>query len=128
PSDLWLEDRLARVIARRVRAAPKEKIPAIEGASEGEEGSRRAFARAAAYIDAGDLAQATALIDAILAREPAALHALRALEAIARKTGSTPLLANVLEQQASAFQADAPRLGALWAEAELVEWKLPASG
>jgi tetratricopeptide (TPR) repeat protein len=66
-------------------------------------------------------------IEAEMARDPRAAHALRGLEELARSQGSKPLLANALDQQAKGFAADAPVLGALWAEADLIEWSLPPS-
>ncbi len=75
--------------------------------------------------DASQADRATALLEDVLAADPAAPHALRALERVARATGSTAMMANALAQQADAFADDAPKLGALWAEEALIEWKLP---
>jgi tetratricopeptide (TPR) repeat protein len=71
------------------------------------------------------VARVTSLVEDVLAADPAAPHALRALERIARAAGSAAMMANALAQQADAFGDDAPKLGALWAEAAIVEWKLP---
>ena len=72
--------------------------------------------------------QARATIDAALAADPKSIPALRAQEALARRTGKEPLLANTLEAQIGAVQSDLARLVALWKEAFLVEWRLPESG
>jgi hypothetical protein len=99
-TDPWIAERSARVAARRARH---------DGAAS-----------------AVDPARAASVAEEELARDPSAVHALRSLERAAREQRAYPLLANALLQEADAFAADAPKLGALWAAAALVEWKLPA--
>jgi tetratricopeptide (TPR) repeat protein len=55
----------------------------------------------------------------------ASASALRALERAARATCAWSRLADVFAREAVAFAADAPKLGALWAQTALVQWKLP---
>jgi len=105
PGDPWLLERTARVALRRSRTTS-----------------------GAAFDADKDIEQARAAAEEALARDPAAPHAphaLRELERVARVTGSTPLLANALAQQADAFSAEGAVLGALWELAALVQWKLP---
>jgi serine/threonine protein kinase len=131
PDSAWLEDREARVLFRLARAGQADAADALETALAsrlarvpGE--ASRAFDLARALLDAGsDPGRATSLIEDVLAADPTAPHGLRALERVARATGSGGLMANALAQQADAFSDDAPKLGALWAEAALVEWELP---
>src|SRR5439155_114315 len=59
---------------------------------------------------------------------PSAPHGLRTLERIARASGTLPLLGNVLVQQADAYDADAPKLGALHGAVALVEHRLTGDG
>jgi tetratricopeptide (TPR) repeat protein len=61
------------------------------------------------------------------AGESGSLSALRVAEREARAKGAMPQLANTLEQQLASLSAPGPKLGALWAEAWLVEWRLPES-
>jgi serine/threonine protein kinase len=104
---------LLRLLAARVASAPGDAAAAFE--------------HAAALIDEGsDVEGARALVDRVLVAQPTAPHALRALEHLARSTGAAPLLANALAQQAEAFTGPTAKVGALWAEAALAEWKLPA--
>ncbi len=125
PDEAWAAERRARVLHRRAREGHAADLWASLEA-HGDRGSSRAFELATALLDhGGDTARATSLVDTVLAQDPTAPHALRTLERIARATRAAPLLANALAQQADAFSADAPKLGALWAEAALVEWTLP---
>ena len=128
PASAWLEDRELRV---RFRLARKDEPGSLRAVLEGR--VERAPADAARAFDlaleiADDASQAersTALIEDVLTADPTAPHALRAIERVARATHSTAMMANALAQQADAFASDAAKLGALWAEAALVEWKLP---
>jgi cellulose synthase operon protein C len=128
PESSWLEDRELRVHFRRAHAGDatmlREALAARVARAPGDPG--RAFDLALELADDPQQAErATALIEEVLAVDPTAPHALRALERIARATGVVPRMANALAQQAEAFADDAPRLGALWAEEALVEWNLP---
>ena len=128
PDSAWLEDREARVLFRLAHAG---QGAALEGALASRLARvpgdpSRAFDLARALLDAGsDPGRATSLIEDVLAADPTAPHGLRALERVARATGSVGLMASALAQQADAFSDDAPKLGALWAEAALVEWEVP---
>jgi len=138
PDDEWLAERHVRLLRRHARAGEKEARGAAVRDLHAALASRldrtpaspeRAFDLALALLDdGGDVDRATKLVESVLSTVPTAPHALRALERIARATGSAPLLANALAQQAESLTADAPVLGALWAEAQMVEWTLPGSG
>ena len=128
PGSAWLEDRDLRVQFRLARGGHARALQAtLTGRVERSPGdASRAFDLAMELVDdASQGDRATALIEEVLAADPTAPHALRALERVARATGSTGMMANALAQQADAFADDAPKLGALWAEAALIEWKLP---
>jgi cellulose synthase operon protein C len=146
PDSRWLEEREARLLARlgqvREGAALAHQGSAPASSHEGSLGAlhtalstrlERAPSDAARMFDLawsllrhGTAApRAIALLEEVIAADPASPHALRALERAARATGAVPLLANALAQQAETFVADAPRLGALWAEAALIERSLP---
>jgi hypothetical protein len=128
PDDPWLSERRARVALRRARsgAARDLETALTERRQRAPNDAARAFDLALAIIDGGgDSARATPLVELVLTADAAAPHALRTLERIARATGAAPLLANALARQADAFAAPAPKLGALWALAALVEWRLP---
>jgi tetratricopeptide (TPR) repeat protein/tRNA A-37 threonylcarbamoyl transferase component Bud32 len=129
PSDDGLEERRLRVLVRleRSKKQPGALQMALSSRAEASpENADRAFELALVILDGGgDTERATSLIEVVVARDPALPHGLRTLERIARVAGSVPLLANALAQQADAFRDPAARLGALWAEAALVEWKLP---
>jgi serine/threonine protein kinase len=143
PDSLWLEEREARLLVRLSRV--RESSASVRDSASSHEGSLGALhAALATRLERApsdgarmfDLAwsllrhgtavpRAIALLEEVIAADPASPHALRALERAARSTGSVPLLANALAQQATVFVTDAPRLGALWAEAALVERSLP---
>jgi len=126
PEEAWLHERRARPLRRLGDPRGADLLAALSALLDLEPGPVRAFELATALLDGGaDVERATSLIEGILSHDRTAPHALRALERIARATASVPLLANALAQQAEAFQAQAPRLGALWAEEALVEWTLP---
>ena len=130
PESAWLEERELRVHLRVARSgvAGETSLRAMLAArvERGPGDAARAFDLAVELLD--DAAQgerATALVEEVLAADPTAPHALRARERNARPTRSFGMMANALAQQADAFADDAPKLGALWAEAALIEWKLP---
>jgi tetratricopeptide (TPR) repeat protein len=138
PDDDWLAERQVRLMRRRARAEGQEAKGAAVRDLRAALASRldrapaspeRAFDLALALLDdGGDVERATKLVESVLSTEPTAPHALRTLERIGRASGSAPLLANALAQQAESFTADTAVLGALWAEAQMVEWTLPGSG
>ena len=128
PDSAWLEEREVRVLVRLARGGDGSALQAALATrlERAPTDAARAFDLALALVQAGSqAARATALVEDAIAAEPTAPHALRVLERLARATGATALLANALVQESEAFASDAPRLGALWAEAALVEWKLP---
>jgi tetratricopeptide (TPR) repeat protein len=128
PDSAWLDARELRVQLRLARRGDEASLQAaLAGRIERAPGdASRAFELALELADdASQAERATALIEEVLTADPTAPHALRALERVARATGSTAMTANALAQQAEAFADDAPKLGALWAEEALVEWKLP---
>jgi serine/threonine protein kinase len=130
PDDAWIEERRLRVLARRARAGHTDALRTALAARQQREPESPAHALTLALVlldDHGDVAQATALLELVRQHDPTAPHALRTLERIARATKAAPLLANVLDQQADVFGSDVARLGALWALAALVEWRLPES-
>src|SRR5262249_7085123 len=107
PDDPWIADRRLRVLLRRARAGhPDELHAALKARLElAPADSKLAFELALSLLDdGGDIARAMALVDEVLLREPAAAHALRTLERMARATGKAPQLANAVAQQANAFQ------------------------
>jgi hypothetical protein len=75
-------------------------------------------ARAAPSVDDCERARAA---------DPRAAHALRGLEAAARRDGLAPRLANALAAQAEAWSSTPARLGALYGLLDLIEWTLPPS-
>ena len=129
PDQAWLEERQVRLLRRRACEQPGRDLEvALSARVERAPGSAdRAFDLVCTLLDdEGDgSVRAAPVLEALIAIEPKAPHALRTFERLARMTGSLPLLANALAQQAEAFELDAPKLGALWAEAALVEWKVP---
>ncbi len=129
PDDELIVERLVRVLARIAPAmALATLLPAGVDAPSTTLGRAGAFERAMLLLGAGtDVAQATALVESVLAQDPNHVPALRTLEGIARATCSLPLLANTLCQEAAAFSSPIAKLGALWGVAALVEWQLPES-
>jgi serine/threonine protein kinase len=128
PDSAWLEGRELRVQYRLGRDGHRPVLVDALGArlARVPSDAARAFDLAVEIVDdASQADRATQLLEDVLAADPAAPHALRSLERVARATGSTAMMANALAQQADAFADDAPKLGALWAEEALVEWKLP---
>jgi serine/threonine protein kinase len=119
PDDAWIAERLARV---RMRLRGGKLGPHDEQTSP-----RELLERALALVERGQGDEAQRLVDAVLAKEPNNVAALRVLEELASIKGSVPLFANALEQQIAAFSDARAKLGALWAEAALVEWELPES-
>jgi tetratricopeptide (TPR) repeat protein len=129
PDDELIVERLVRVLARIAPAmALGTLLPAGVDAPATKLGRAGAFERAMLLLGAGtDVAQATALVESVLAQEPSHVPAMRTLEGIARATRSLPLLANTLSHEAAAFRSPIAKLGALWGVAALVEWQLPES-
>jgi tetratricopeptide (TPR) repeat protein len=130
PDDPWLDRCRMRVLRRRARSGrPGEWLDWLDARQRSGPGDGAAvFEFAEAQIEGGsDAERARGLLERVLAIDPAAPHGLRALEHLARSTASAPLLANALADQAAAWSSPAAKVGALWAEAALVEWKLPAS-
>jgi protein kinase-like protein len=130
PESTWLEEREVRILVRLARGGDGSALLSALAArlERAPTDAARAFDLALALLRHGhgpQTARTLALVEDAIAADPSAPHALRALERIARASGSTALLANALAQEAEAFASDAPRLGALWAEAALIEWKLP---
>ncbi len=129
PGDELIVDRLVRVLLRVAPLLEAENLLSARmqggGAAAAKRG--RAFERAMLLLDSGDAAAASKLVEVVLEEEPNHVPALRMQEIIARATGAVPLLANALSQQADAFPSERARLGALWALAGLIEWKLPQS-
>ncbi len=128
PGDAWIEEHRARLAQRQARPGHAADLLAILQArlDAAPANPARAFELAQALLDfGGDVARATSLVETVLAQAPAAPHALRVLERVARTTGAAALLGNALDQQAGSFRAPTPRLAALWAEEALVEWTLP---
>ena len=110
PDDEMIAERLERLQAGRPGRGPK-----------------RPFDRALHLVDTEqDLGEATRLLESITEDEPDHVPALRLLERIHRKMRHWDYLAVVLSQEADAFAAPLPKLGALWAMAELDEWKAVA--
>ncbi len=128
PDQAWLEERQIRLLERRAREGSGDDLAmALTARLDRMPASAdRAFDLACALLDDGDPAQrAASLLESVLATEPKAAHALRGLEQVARMKKSVPLLASALALQAEAFSAEAPRLGALWTVAALMDWRLP---
>ncbi|HTB73353.1 MAG TPA: protein kinase [Polyangiaceae bacterium] len=128
PGSVWLEDRELRVHFRLARSGDPAGLRAALGrrVEKASGDVARAFDLALELADDPSQAdRATALLEEVLAADPTAPHALRALERVARATGMTAMMANTLAQQAETFADDAAKLGALWAEEALIEWKLP---
>jgi len=143
PESAWLEEREARLLARTARMGSSEPlVAALVARLERAPGNpARAFDLATALIEHGerassaarpeqavsgdDLARAASLVEGVLAADRTAAHALRALERIARASGSPARMANTLSQEADAFADESARLGALWAEVAVVTGKLP---
>jgi serine/threonine protein kinase/tetratricopeptide (TPR) repeat protein len=128
PDDPWICDRRIRLLFRRACEGHSDDLHAALNARLERDPTNPAHSLelALALLDeGGDIARATSLVDDVIAHTPAAPQAVRVLERIARATGAAPLLANALARQVEAFQTNAPKLGALWAEAALVEWTLP---
>lgn len=134
PSEALSLDRLGRLAARLGPAtakaagqAPTALAADPSGRLEGG-GSQGAFERAMLFVEAGcDPARVVPILESIVAKDITHVPALRTLESIARVAGGLPLLANALAQQADALRSPTARLGALWAMAQLVEWRLPES-
>ena len=118
PESAWLEDRELRVLAP-ARAPRRRRRPFRRRSRPGSSGRpatprARSTSRSSSRRRRGPQTErATALIEEVLAADPTAPHALRALERIARATGRRRMMANALAQQAEAFADDAPKLGAL---------------
>ncbi len=113
PDDVAIQDRLGRIRAR------------VQAASGAPDPTTDPLDRALALVTRGEhLAEARMLLEAALAGKRAPVAALRLLEHIHRKTRDGTALAAVLAQQAEAFRAPVPKLGALWALAELSAWRL----
>jgi hypothetical protein len=129
PGDAWASESLLRVLARRARGVEPEAVGALEEllSARADAGDlRAAFELSRRRAERPEVAdRALPVIEAILAEDRAAPHALRTLLAVARTTRAVPLVANALAQQADAFRLALPRLAAMWGEAALVEWALP---
>ncbi len=92
-------------LAARLERAPTDAARAFDLAGAGSPPPRARTANRARTL---------ALVEDAIAADPSAPHALRALEGIARASGSMALLANALGPGSrEAFASDAPRLGAL---------------
>jgi tetratricopeptide (TPR) repeat protein/tRNA A-37 threonylcarbamoyl transferase component Bud32 len=125
PGATWLVERRLRLLARWTRThGPDDLRAALHEQLERHPSDPAAtFALARALFDEpDDLSKATSLLEVVLERDPAAAHALYALEQTARRTASSSLCSKALALQAEAFVANTPKLGALWAEAALLEW------
>jgi tetratricopeptide (TPR) repeat protein len=128
PDDPWLEDRELRLLHRLARDGGQEALRAALAArlERVPDDTERAFELACALLDDGsDAERAASLVERVLEADPKASHALRSFEHMARSSGSAERLARALANEVDAFAADAPKLGALWAEAAVVEWRVP---
>jgi tetratricopeptide (TPR) repeat protein len=78
----------------------------------------------------GDLSSTARDLETLIGLGGDRLPALRLLGRIHRKAKAWPALAQVLDGEAAALDAHVPKLGALWAKADLEEWRLdaPADG
>ena len=141
PEDDLTQDRLARVLARRAVAGrapgPKASTPAfgelaalqskrLEHAATADSAKALSFDVAWLLVEAGqDTSRATALLESLVADDPNHVPALRTLEKVLARAGDIPGLARLLAKQGDALSDVRARLGALWALAELEEWRLP---
>ncbi len=143
PDDELIAERLARVLARQAATAARAmdspesartalaelaslQAQRIGRSPDGALARALSFDLALILVELGrDLPHAVSLLESVLAEDPAHHPSLRALEAVARKTGEWASLANTLSRQAEAFQDVRARLGSLWGLAALEEWRLP---
>src|SRR5262249_24214293 len=105
----WLSSRLAGVCAR----LPKKKNKALPVSLDA----------ALVLLAAGDADGALAI--AMPISEDGTIAALRVVERAAQKKGAFPIWANAVAMRQKAMKLDGAVLAALWAEAGLVEWRLP---
>jgi hypothetical protein len=110
PGDAMIQDRIERVRARAKDDSPQDPLD-----------------HALALVSRGDDdARALTLLETALGRPGDPIPALRLLERVHRGNKAWDSLADVLTREADAFHAARPKLGALWALAELQEWRLEA--
>jgi Tfp pilus assembly protein PilF len=127
PNEALPLDRLLALLARRPAEEVEAYVARVEVACVLDVARRFSLALLLRARGASRSAESRQ-IDAVLEGEQRHVPALRALERIARASESRPMLANALSLQADAFADTAAKRGALWAEAELVEWTLPDAG
>jgi tetratricopeptide (TPR) repeat protein len=115
PGEPWIADRLERVRARVV------KVDADVDADAADETYDQALEL---VIRGADAPRARALLEAALARgrSPFATH--RLLERLHRSARAYRPLSLMLAQEAEVLRSPLPRKGALWALAEIEEWRL----
>jgi cellulose synthase operon protein C len=142
PTDDFIADRLARVLARRAKQAQaRETMRRGQGIGLGEritllhkrlerENNRLArqvytFELALLLIELGqDLPRAIGLLEQMLQERPDHAPTLRTLEMLHRDAGNWGELARILSLQGDQFVDVRARLGSLWTLAALEEWKL----
>lgn len=143
PDDELSLERLSRVLARRALTslAPDAKATTpslgelaalqsrrLEQAASTEAARALSFDVASLLAEAGkDGKRSIALLESILAEDPAHVPALRALEHACLRNSDWAGLSRVLAKQGESLRDVRARLGALWALSALEEWKLPAS-
>jgi tetratricopeptide (TPR) repeat protein len=109
PSDARIPERLERVRSRGERAYADPSIEPLDHATD-------------LVLRGEDPARARALLETALASRRAPFASLRLLERLNLSAGDSRELCLVLAQEAEALRAPGPKLGALWALAELEEW------
>jgi tetratricopeptide (TPR) repeat protein len=132
PEDELIAERLVRVLARRSAKSGLGDLASLQ-AKRLERAQNALAARALSFdlasllvVSGKDLPRASALLESVLTEEPGHIAALRTLEGIARRTGDHAVLARVLGRQGDALREARARLGALWALANVEEWRLPS--
>jgi len=111
PGDAMIADRLERVRVRAPGGRPAHPLDrALELVTAGE-----------------DRALAGALLAPLVGRGAEGLPALRLLERLHRRAEAWAPLADILAQEADALRGSRPELGALWALAELEEWRVDSN-
>ncbi len=118
PGEAWIVDRLERVRCR----IPPDGVDIDADLAAGDP-----LDRALELVMRGeDPPRARILLETSLAASRSPVPALRLLERLHRTARAMRPLALDLSQQAEAFGSPLPRHGALWALAELEEWRIDA--
>ncbi len=144
PEDEMVADRLLRVLARRVVTTAGAAGPQALGtpawddllaqlAKRSEKATTPAQVQAFSFQLASllvaanqDLPRAARILEDIVDTDTRNVHALRLLEAIARRGTAYPPLARILKMEGDGFSDVRARLGALWELASLETWRLTA--